>query len=88
MFSCSRCGSKYSAAYAAAIEDCPRCQARDGIASPLTFSLFKKRDMALADAAAEQETEPDPAPDTLRGPLQRVPLAPGGERGASELQAS
>jgi hypothetical protein len=87
MFSCSRCGSKYSAAYAAAIEDCPRCMARDKISSPLTFSLFQRRDLALADSAPEGEASPDAAPDGLAGPLHRVPLAPVADRDASELQA-
>jgi hypothetical protein len=87
VFSCSQCGSRYSAAYAAAIEDCPRCQARDGIASPLTFSLFERRDVALADAMPGEEPEPDAAPDTLRGPLQRVALAPAADRDGSEVQA-
>jgi hypothetical protein len=88
VFSCSRCGSKYSAAYAAAVEDCPRCQAREGIASPLTFSLFDRRDVALADAVPGGEPDPEAGPETLRGPLHRVPLAPGSAtRESSEVEA-
>jgi hypothetical protein len=42
MFSCERCGSSYSAAHAAAMENCPRCKVRDRVAAPLTFRLFSE----------------------------------------------
>jgi hypothetical protein len=35
MFSCQRCGSRYSATHAAAIESCPRCLIRDRVSAPL-----------------------------------------------------
>ena len=38
MFKCERCGSRYNAMHAAAIESCPRCRIRDGIDAPLSFS--------------------------------------------------
>ena len=40
MFSCEKCGSRYSAAHAVAIENCPRCLARDQITSQLVFRPF------------------------------------------------
>ena len=41
MFRCERCGSNYNALYAAALENCPRCQIRDRTAAPLTFKAFR-----------------------------------------------
>ena len=40
MFRCETCGSSYSAMHAVAIENCPRCQMRDQIISPLVFKPF------------------------------------------------
>jgi hypothetical protein len=40
MFSCEKCGSSYSAMHAVAIENCPRCLARDQVASRLVFKPF------------------------------------------------
>jgi hypothetical protein len=40
MFSCETCGSSYSAAHAVAIENCPRCLARDQVTSRLVFKPF------------------------------------------------
>lgn len=42
MFHCEKCGSRFNAAYAVAVETCPRCHARDGTESPLTFSPFRR----------------------------------------------
>jgi hypothetical protein len=61
MFRCERCGSRYSAMHAVAIENCPRCQIRDGIAAPLAFKPFrfpesgetKPRSLPLAATAAQ-----------------------------------
>lgn len=39
MFICEKCGSRYNAAYAVAIESCPRCEAH-GVVVPLAFSPF------------------------------------------------
>jgi rubrerythrin len=41
MFRCERCGSSYSGKHTIGIENCPRCKARDRIASPLTFKAFQ-----------------------------------------------
>jgi predicted nucleic acid-binding Zn-ribbon protein len=40
VFICEKCGSGYSAVHAVALQNCPRCQARDKISSPLTFKVF------------------------------------------------
>ena len=37
---CARCGTGFNTAAAAAPTACPRCRARDGVFSPLTFWLF------------------------------------------------
>jgi DNA-directed RNA polymerase subunit RPC12/RpoP len=67
MFSCERCGSQYSAMHAVAIENCPRCQIRERVTSPLTFKPFgfseregkeKIGEVGLEPAA---KTEPSPA---------------------------
>jgi len=49
MFICERCGSRYSAMHAAAIENCPRCQIRDQTASPLTFKAFELHQLHQPD---------------------------------------
>jgi predicted nucleic acid-binding Zn-ribbon protein len=41
MFICERCGSRYSAMHAAAMENCPRCMVRNHTAAPLTFKAFR-----------------------------------------------
>jgi DNA-directed RNA polymerase subunit RPC12/RpoP len=41
MFICERCGSRYSAMHAAAMENCPRCMIRDRTAAPLAFKAFR-----------------------------------------------
>jgi predicted nucleic acid-binding Zn-ribbon protein len=40
MFYCERCGTSFNAGAAATAMACPRCRAKDGVYSPLTFSLF------------------------------------------------
>lgn len=71
MFSCERCGSKYSAMHAVAIENCPRCMARDQVTSQLVFKPFqlpgeprvKLRSVPLTAAgerAGEGRRESDP----------------------------
>jgi predicted nucleic acid-binding Zn-ribbon protein len=42
MFRCVRCGSRYSAKHAAAMENCPRCIVRDRTPSALTFEAFQQ----------------------------------------------
>lgn len=41
MFQCQRCGSRFNATIAAASENCPRCQAQDGVVAPVHFRLFE-----------------------------------------------
>jgi hypothetical protein len=40
MFSCERCGSRYSATHVAPMQNCPRCQIRDRVSVPLYFKPF------------------------------------------------
>ncbi len=81
MFSCERCGSRYNAVHAAALENCPRCQVRDQISAPLAFKAFessdfpqradlKPRSLPLTAAATRglkdrSETAPQPSRDSL-----------------------
>lgn len=51
MFTCERCGSRYSEMHATALENCPRCQIRDRVSAPLTFKLFR-----LAPGAEKPES--------------------------------
>jgi hypothetical protein len=56
MFSCERCGAKFSSVRAATIRDCPRCLLRDDVASPLVFHFGKSW------SPGESEGAPSPAP--------------------------
>ncbi len=40
MYDCERCGTSFSPMRIASPEACPRCLAREGVRSPLTYSLF------------------------------------------------
>jgi hypothetical protein len=57
MFNCERCGSSFSPIRVAGSENCPRCRAREGIASPLVFKVFESdslprpTEMTKADSA-------------------------------------
>jgi DNA-directed RNA polymerase subunit RPC12/RpoP len=53
MFKCERCGSRYSAMHAAAMENCPRCMIRDRTSAPLTFKAF-----ALPDRGTTEMSRP------------------------------
>jgi DNA-directed RNA polymerase subunit RPC12/RpoP len=54
MFRCERCGSRYSAMHAAAMENCPRCMVRDRTASRLTFKAFQQLpDRSEAEGAGD-----------------------------------
>ena len=48
MFHCERCESRFNATVAASAGDCPRCQASDGVASPLRFRLFEPSALKVA----------------------------------------
>lgn len=41
MFTCERCGSRYSSMHAAAMQNCPRCQIRDRVSTPLALKVFQ-----------------------------------------------
>jgi predicted nucleic acid-binding Zn-ribbon protein len=55
MFRCERCGSRYSATHAAAMENCPRCMVRDQTESPLTFKAFQQSSTVRAARRAKPE---------------------------------
>jgi predicted nucleic acid-binding Zn-ribbon protein len=58
MFVCERCGSRYSAMRAAAMENCPRCTVRDHTAAPLAFKAFRlppSAEMGSADSRHETQ---------------------------------
>jgi predicted nucleic acid-binding Zn-ribbon protein len=62
MFICERCGSRYSAMHAAAMENCPRCQIRDRTAVPLNFKAFElppsARAKSMPAGAAREASAP------------------------------
>jgi hypothetical protein len=58
MFSCERCGSSFNATVVAAVENCPRCKAREGIAAPLTFRLFSQPPAASGASRPPGSAEP------------------------------
>jgi hypothetical protein len=72
MFNCERCGSSFSPMRAATLGSCPRCQAREGIASPLSFKLFEASPVAneagAASVVADDLVEPA-ATDHRLGPF-------------------
>jgi predicted nucleic acid-binding Zn-ribbon protein len=59
MFRCERCGSRYSAMYTAALENCPRCQARDQAVAPLKFKAFHLPDTETNSLPSTQMNAPD-----------------------------
>lgn len=83
MFSCERCGSRYNAMHAAALENCPRCQIRDRISAPLAFKAFdssdfpesaglKPRSLPLTAASAPARRDrPESAPQPTRESLSQ-----------------
>lgn len=58
MFHCEKCGSRFNAAYAVAVETCPRCHARDGTESPLTFSPFRRFELSEPSPIASAPMRP------------------------------
>jgi hypothetical protein len=58
MFRCERCGSSFSATRAARTEHCPRCLGRDGVESPLGFSMFERSALQRAGLRPRQAIEP------------------------------
>jgi hypothetical protein len=68
MFSCERCGSRFSPIRAPLDETGPRCRARDGISVPLSFTPFSAA--TFEDEAATPEPAEDPhdeGPSSPRG---------------------
>jgi hypothetical protein len=55
MFRCERCGSRYNAMHAVAIENCPRCQIRDRTTAPLTFKPFQRTDIGVSEHGRQAE---------------------------------
>lgn len=81
MFSCEKCGSSYSATHAVAIENCPRCLARDQVTSPLVFKPFgfpegtktKLRSVPLTVASGQARTgQPGSAAGSSRGEVAQA----------------
>jgi predicted nucleic acid-binding Zn-ribbon protein len=77
MFRCERCGSSYSAAHAVALENCPRCEAREQVASRLVFKPFQ-----LADGA---EPKLRSVPLTVASEQAAQPPGDGRETGRESL---
>jgi hypothetical protein len=71
MFNCERCGSSFSPIRMAAAENCPRCRARDGISTPLTFKAFQLPDMTLTDTQMNSEC-PGPLGSSTSADGQRL----------------
>jgi hypothetical protein len=69
MFYCERCGTRFNAGAASSALVCPRCRAKDGVFSPLTFQIF------------EHAVAPDR--DGSKGsPRPKGALRPGGTHGS------
>jgi hypothetical protein len=60
MFTCERCGSSYNPVHAVAFENCPRCQVRDRISTPLTFKVFNLSAEEDGKAAPQEGELPRP----------------------------
>jgi len=61
MFRCERCGSSFSATRAARTEHCPRCLGRDGVESPLSFSMFERSALQRAGLSPRRAIRPPEA---------------------------
>lgn len=59
MYDCNRCGTSFSPMRIASPEACPRCLAREGVRSPLTYSLFGGLTPSRHDGG--QAAQPEPA---------------------------
>jgi reverse gyrase len=64
MYDCERCGASFSPVRIASPEACPRCLARDGVRTPLVYSLFAelkdRREGVDAPPAAGLEPSEEP----------------------------
>jgi hypothetical protein len=61
MYDCERCGTSFSPIRIASPEACPRCLAREGVRSPLTYSLFSDLPEARKAGEAREPSVPGPA---------------------------
>ena len=59
MFRCERCGSGFSPIRVTQNETCPRCRARDGVSSTLTFAPFSATAPEADDDAPPMEPSRD-----------------------------
>ena len=62
MYDCERCGTSFSPMRIASPEACPRCLAREGVRSPLTYSLFGDLPESRKAGEARAAGAPGPAP--------------------------
>ena len=58
MFYCERCGTRFNAAAAPSALVCPRCRAKDGVFSPLTFSILNPSDARKGGEEARPREKP------------------------------
>jgi hypothetical protein len=71
MYDCERCGASFSPLRVASPEACPRCLAREGVRTPLSYSLFGEvREPSAAEA---------PRMPQQRAVGREVGKKPGGE---------
>jgi hypothetical protein len=82
MFKCERCGSRFNAMHAAAIEHCPRCRIRDGIEAPLSFSPLEIPDSMRSEPRVRRM----PTRVSLDRP-RSLPLASAAERAREAAQS-
>lgn len=66
MFTCERCGSRYSAMHAATMQDCPRCKIRDRVAAPLAFKAFHLPEREISRLERAELRPPSPAKEQAR----------------------
>lgn len=76
MFSCERCGSRYSAKAASGHEYCPRCLARDGVAARLGFAPFGQPPTRGRVASQPPIDAPSKPPAPAEPPPKRPATAP------------
>jgi hypothetical protein len=61
MFHCERCGIRFSTGALSGDRNCPRCKARDGVTTMLTWEP-----MLAARTVARDQARPDPARAPVR----------------------
>ena len=67
MFYCERCGTGFNSAVGVPAFACPRCRAKDGVHSPLTFKLFDPATIRKSGLGGrgtpEEQRRRSPSPD-------------------------